>query len=45
MLPGFIRLADYMVVEGLMLLAVGTGDPLPSTIHQLLLSSGEWANS
>jgi hypothetical protein len=26
MLPGFIRLADYMVVEGLMLLAVGTGD-------------------
>jgi hypothetical protein len=25
MLPGFIRLADYMLVEGLMLLAVGTG--------------------
>lgn len=29
MLPGFIRLADYMVVEGLMLLAVGTGDSPP----------------
>ena len=28
MLPGFIRLADYMLVEGLMLLAVGTGSSL-----------------
>jgi hypothetical protein len=34
MLPGFIRLADYMVVEGLMLLAVGTGEIPPLTMHE-----------